>query len=287
MSISAALLLGLVQGISEFLPISSSGHLAVLSAFLNVEDTPILFDIFLHLATLLAVIIVFRKKIGSLFLSLFKFLKGMAAKSASDASGKFHERFACLDSETQGDMRLILALIVATAGTGVVGLLIRDFAVSLSPGVISLLFVATGVLLILSGKVKQENASEEVSARQAIAVGLAQGVGVLPGLSRSGVTISVALFAGVRRSSAGEFSFLLSIPAILAAFLLELKDAEILAGSVSAAALAAGMLTAFVSGLVSMKLLLRLINRGKLGWFACYLIPAGIGFAAYFFSELF
>lgn len=285
MSISAALLLGLVQGISEFLPISSSGHLAIISEFLEVEDTPILFDIFLHTATLLAVLIVFRKKIASLFVSLFKFAKGMAAKPAAAESGKLPARFASLDSETQGDMRLILALIVATAGTGAVGLLIRDIAASLAPAAISFLFVATGVLLILSGKVKQENASEEVSARQALVVGLAQGVGVLPGLSRSGVTISAALFSGVRRSSVGEFSFLLSIPAIIAAFLLELKDAGALAESVPAAALAAGMLAAFVSGLVSMKLLLRLINSGKLGWFACYLIPAGIGFAAYFFLE--
>ena len=279
MSILAALLLGLVQGVSEFLPISSSGHLAVLSAFLDVEDTPILFDIFLHIATLLAVIIVFRKKVARLFASFLRFLKGMAGKS------KWAARFAALDGDTQADMRLILALVVATAATGAVGLLIEDVAESLPPAIVSLLFVATGVLLIFSGRARQGGATETVSARQALVVGLAQGVGVLPGLSRSGVTISAALFAGVRRSSAGEFSFLLSIPAILAAFLLELKDAEALAGSVSAPALAAGMVAAFVSGLVSMKLLLRLINGGKLGWFACYLIPAGICLSVYFFTR--
>ena len=284
MSVPVALLLGLVQGVSEFLPISSSGHLAVLSAFLDVEDTPILFDIFLHMATLLAVLIVFRKKIAALFASLFRFIKGMANKPAG-GQGKLSGRFAALDGETQADMRLILALIVATAGTGVIGLLIKDVAETLPPGVVSLLFVATGVLLILSGRVKQDKATESVSARQAIVVGIAQGVGVLPGLSRSGVTISAALFSGARRSTAGEFSFLLSIPAILASFLLEVKDAEILAGGVPPAALAAGMLVAFVSGLISMKLLLRLINGGKLGWFACYLIPAGLGLAAYFFSR--
>ena len=284
MSIAAALLLGLVQGISEFLPISSSGHLAVLSAFLDVEDTPILFDIFLHIATLFAVLIVFRKKIASLLASLFKFIKGMA-KKGEGGEGKWGERFSSLDEATQADMRLILALIVATAGTGALGLLIKDAAEALPPAVVSLLFVATGVLLILSGRVKQEGATEAVSARQALIVGLAQGFGALPGLSRSGATISAALFAGVRRSAAGEFSFLLSIPAILAAFVLELKDAGALAGTVPAAALAAGMAMAFVSGLISMKLLLRLINGGKLGWFACYLIPAGACFAAYFFTR--
>ena len=279
MSIAAALLLGLVQGVSEFLPISSSGHLAVLSAFLDVEDTPILFDIFLHIATLLAVIVVFRKKIASLFASLLKFAGGMAG------GGKLQMRFSSLEEGTRADMRLVLALLVATAGTGIIGLLIKDAAEALPPAVVSLLFVATGILLILSGRAKQEGASEAVSARQALIVGLAQGVGALPGLSRSGVTISAALFAGVRRSAAGEFSFLLSIPAILAAFALELKDAEALAGSVPAAALMAGMAAAFASGLVSMKLLLRLINGGRLGWFACYLIPAGICLAAYFFSR--
>ena len=283
MSIMAALLLGLVQGISEFLPISSSGHLAVLSAFLDVGDTPILFDIFLHVATLFAVVIVFRKKIARLIASLFKFIKGMAKKGGGQ--DKLRARFSSLESETQADMRLILALIVAAAGTGVIGLLIKDVAEGLPPAAVSLLFVATGLLLILSGRVKQSCATEAVSARQALVVGLAQGVGVLPGLSRSGVTISAALFAGVRRESAGEFSFLLSIPAILAAFVLELKDADALAGSVSAAALVAGMAAAFVSGLVSMKLLLRLIKGGKLGWFACYLIPVGVCLAVYFFAR--
>ena len=278
-SIWTALLLGLVQGVSEFLPISSSGHLAVLSAFLDVEDTPILFDIFLHIATLLAVIIVFRKRIGSLVASLFAFLKAMAGK------GRLSQRYSSLEEGERADMRLVLALVVATAGTGAVGLLLKDVAESLPPAIVSLLFVATGILLILSGRARQGGATESVSARQALVVGLAQGVGALPGLSRSGATISAALFAGVKRSSAGEFSFLLSIPAILAAFALELKDAQALAGSAPAIALVAGMAAAFVSGLVSMKLLLRLINGGKLGWFACYLIPAGLCLAAYFFAR--
>ncbi len=278
MSIPSALLLGLVQGISEFLPISSSGHLAVLSALLNIGETPILFSVFLHMATLFAVLIVFRKRIASLVVSLFRLVKGMLGK-ASNQSGKRQEGLAAIES----DVRLILALVVATALTAIVGFLIKDVAKSLPPVVISLLFVVTGILLILSGRVKEEGASENLNVRQAVAVGLAQGVAVLPGLSRSGTTISAALFAGVKRSSAGEFSFLLSIPAILAAFVLELRDAALLAESVSAAALIAGMLSAFVSGLFSMKLLLRLINRGKLKVFAFYLIPAGLVFAVLIF----
>lgn len=306
MSVLEAFLLGLVQGISEFLPVSSSGHLAVFSELLDLGSVPLLFDVLLHVATLCSVLIVFRKKIGALFLSLFRFLGVLAAKSekhgaavpadpaALDETTEPANRPACsglkgkwesLDDGTRRDMRWILALLIATAATGVLGLLVKDFAEHLKPAWISVLFVVTGILLILSGRMRQDKASEDVGPGQALFIGLAQGVGVLPGLSRSGITISAALFAGVKRSSAGEFSFLLSIPAIAGAFVLELGDAGNLAGSVSFPALAVGMATAFVSGLVSMKLLLRLINRGKLGWFACYLIPAGIAFAVYFLTR--
>ena len=114
------------------------------------------------------------------------------------------------------------------------------------------------------------------SVVQAVIIGAAQGIGVLPGISRSGSTIAAALLTGLNRERAGEYSFLLSIPAILAAFIFELKSADTITGSISGAALAAGMLTAFAVGLFSLLFLLKLIRKGKLGLFAYYLIPAGV-----------
>lgn len=285
MHILEALVLGIVQGISEFLPISSSGHLSIFAEFLDLNDVPILFDILLHVATLCSVLIVFRKKIGELLASLFRFITRRRAAPETpgetrDGSGT--SSIVRTDEKTAADMRTILALIIATAGTGVIGLLLKDAAENLGPFFISCLFIVTGALLILSEKIKRKSPTESVSPAQAVAIGVAQGIGVLPGLSRSGVTISTALLSGVARSQAGEFSFLLSIPAIIAAFIFELKDADTLAGTVPLASLIAGMAAAFVSGLISLKFLLRLINRGKLAWFACYLIPVGIALAVYF-----
>lgn len=286
MNILEALILGIVQGISEFLPVSSSGHLSIFSEFLNLNDVPILFDILLHIATLASVLIVFRKRIGSLFVSLFKFtawhMKRINKKPVETGKGQEEASGNAPDEGTMTDMRMILALIIATAGTGITGFIFKDFAENMRPVFISCLFIATGIILVLSGRMNQDKALETVNLRQALIIGLAQGIGVLPGLSRSGVTISTALFTGVKRTSAGEFSFLLSIPAIIAAFIFELKDADTLSGTVPVLSLITGMMAAFIAGLVSLKLLLRLINRGKLGWFACYLIPAGIILAAYF-----
>ncbi len=264
MTILQAVTLGAIQGLAEFLPISSSGHLALAAYFFGQQDVPLLFDILLHLATLGAVFIVFGRRIGALFGVLGRFIVRKPREDDLD------------------DRQIIASLLVATAMTAVIGFSIKDIAETLSPFYISCALVITGIILFVSGRYRPKKTVAVPGLLQGLVIGAAQGIGVFPGISRSGITISASLFSGVDRKAAGEFSFLLSIPAILAAFILELKDADTLGSSVSVLPLVAGMATAFAVGYFSLKFLLGLINRGKLGWFAFYLVPAGISLAIYF-----
>lgn len=264
MNLLEAVFLGALQGLAEFLPVSSSGHLALAAAFMDLGEVPFLFDILLHVATLAAVCIFFRKKIVSLILVLARFLSRRPREGDEDG------------------MRMIGALLAGTAVTALIGFAIKDVAKNLPPVVISVLLVFTGVLLLVSSRFKMSGRTGSPGVLQGLIVGAAQGLGVLPGISRSGSTIAASLLSGVDRRIAGEFSFLLSIPAILGAFILELKDADTLGNTVPAYVLTAGMLAAFVVGYLSLRFLISLINRGKLGWFATYLIPAGITLAIWF-----
>ncbi|PIE97731.1 MAG: undecaprenyl-diphosphatase UppP [Treponema sp.] len=264
MTILEAILLGFLQGVAEFLPISSSGHLAFVEAFLGRQDVPILFDILLHVATLAAVITVYARKIGQLFCVLWRFI--IQKKRPEDA----------------GDLKFILAIIVATVFTGAIGFLLKDIVRNLHLSIVSCLFIVTGLVLILSEKTKSDKNDPEPNLKQASIIGIAQGLGVFPGISRSGSTIAAAILCGVDRKKAGEFSFILSIPAILAALMLELSSADNLLSSVGILPVIAGFITAFIVGLFSLKFLLRLINKGKLKYFAFYLIPLGAGLFVYF-----
>ena len=258
MTIVQAILLGAIQGVAEFLPISSSGHLAIAEYFLGQTEVPIIFDILLHIATLGAVCIVFYRTIWRLLTVLGRF---MIRKTIED---------------DKADLRLIAALLISTAVTGVLGIIMKDIVQAKNPVFIAVCFMITGIVLFISGRIKPKKTTPVPSILQAAIIGAAQGVGVLPGISRSGSTIAAALLTGLDRERAGEYSFLLSIPAIIAAFIFELKSADTMTGAVGVPALAAGMLTAFVVGLFALIFLLKLINKGKLGLFAYYLIPAGI-----------
>lgn len=258
MSILQALVLGILQGIAEFLPISSSGHLVVVEHLFNLE-LPIIFDVFLHLATLLAVILVFRKKIWSL---LCVFGRWITRKSTQ---------------EDKTGLTMILALLVGTFVTGILGILSSKFLPELPIQFVFCGFFITAFLLLFSAHYKSNKTpTASVSVKQGLFIGLAQGIGTLPGISRSGITISSGLFANVDRETAGEFSFLLSIPAILGAFILEAKDLDKLTSNVDILPLVLGCLAAFTAGIVSLTLLMKLIKKGKLQWFAFYLIPLGI-----------
>lgn len=262
MSIIQAVLLGALQGVAEFLPISSSGHLTLVQHLFGLEDIPLLFDISLHVATLLAVIVVFRKLIADLLRTAVRWL------------------FRKSSEEDTPQLKMILSLIAATAVTGVFGIALKKIIPDLPIQVVFAGFIVTAVLLVTSSRISMKKGAEEeskpITLVQGLIIGAAQGIGVLPGVSRSGITISASLAAGIDRKTAGEFSFLLSIPAILAAFVLELGDLGTMTQSVSIPALLFGCLAAFVVGVFALKFLLALIRKGKLEWFAYYLIPLAV-----------
>lgn len=271
MTIFQGIILGLLQGVAEFLPISSSGHLAVVQRLFDLQDIPLLFDVFLHLATLLAVIIFFWKKIWYLLCVFCRWITRRSKQEDSSAHST------------------IIAFLIGTGVTGVFGILLSDFISDISIKIICCGFIITAFLLLLSAWIEKkyfanktspssEQNSENIYVKpiQGLFIGLAQGFGVFPGISRSGSTIAGALLCGVNRKTAGEFSFLLSIPAILGAFLLEVKDIGQIGSSVGIAPIVAGCVAAFISGFVALFFLMKIICKGKLEWFSLYLIPLGI-----------
>ena len=259
MTLLQSIFLGALQGVAEFLPISSSGHLVVFRNFMDLGDVPILFDILLHAATLLVVVIVFRKTI----LRLLKALLHLITRR--------------LDDEDRVDLRLIVVILVASVFTAALGFFIESLEIAQKPKIVSLLFFVTAAVLLLTRFIRvEESGYKKAGFKTALITGIAQGIAVFPGISRSGMTVSASLFAGIGREKAGEYSFILSIPAILGAIILESRDLELLSGSVAPAVLIAGMAAAFIVGMVSILFLLKLIEKSRLYLFSFYLIPFGI-----------
>jgi len=298
MSIFQSIILGVLQGIAEFLPISSSGHLKVAQELFGLSEVPLLFDVMLHLATLAAVILYFRKKIARLFVILFRWVipnkkEGNASpyasskESATLSAGEpaTPQETDLLTGTDELGRKTILAVIFATVVTGAIGVVTSKLIPEMPIKVTCAGFLFTACLLIFSarwekrkaanGKLNTEN-EKGISIRQSLFIGFMQGVGTLPGVSRSGSTIAGAQLAGVNRAAAGEFSFIVSIPAILGAFVLEAKDLGEVSSQIGALPVFCGCLAAFAWGYLSLSILMKLIRKGKLEWFACYLIPVGV-----------
>lgn len=276
MTVLQGIFLGALQGIAEFLPISSSGHLAIAQNLFGLSETPLLFDIFLHLATLAAVCIYFRKKIWVL---LKCFARWISRRPLVQNTGIEKEDSLCGTDEL--GRRTIIAIILSTVVTGVMGILTSKFIPEMPIKIICIGFLVTSALLIISAVVGKKSVSAAaesmgVSKKQAIFIGFMQGIGTLPGISRSGSTIAGAMLCKVDRKTAGDYSFIIAIPAILGAFLLELKDLVDVSETVGALPLISGCLASFIVGYLSLALLMRAIRNGKFQWFACYLIPAAI-----------
>lgn len=290
MTVIQSVLLGILQGVAEFLPISSSGHLALAQKLFSLEDVPLLYDVMLHLATLLAVVIFFRQKIGRLFSCLFRWILHRQPK-------EFQNSEDILTGSDETGRKTILAIIASTVVTAVIGIFTGKFIPELSIKFTCAGFIVTAALLLFSSwmekKYALKNSSGDfsenpsvskkgISIKQGLFIGLMQGFGTLPGISRSGSTIAGAQLAKVSRIQAGEYSFIVSIPAILGAFVLELKDIDKISSSVGFVQVFAGCLAAFVSGYLALLFLMKLIRKGKLQWFAAYLIPLGIAGLLFF-----
>lgn len=277
MELLKVIFISVIQGIAEFLPISSSGHILLFKRILGL-DFDISFDLTIHFGTLLAVILVYRNDIAEL-------VKGLFCKEIeSKTFGRTLKR-----SEVA---HIYLVFIIATIPAGCAGLLLKDvidscFVIDNSKifFLLALFFIYTALILTLSSRIKKEKTTliDKMSIKQALIVGFFQAIAVLPGVSRSGSTISGGLFCGVDKKDAGRFSFLLSIPLILAAFLLEVKDfisGDLTLAPDKALCYIAGLIVSFAVGYISLKLLLKMIQNGKMGFFSLYLIiPAAVSIA--------
>ena len=272
-----ALILGIVQGLTEFLPVSSSGHLVLAQALLGEDfefrHMAVAFDVALHVGTLLPVLYFYRRD-----------LAGIVIGFTEPPKVSPRALWAWL-TQNEG-RRLALLVFIGTLPTAVIGILLKDVFEGLfhNPKAVSLALAATGVLL-LSTRGRGQDAQpgrERLNVATALAIGLVQGLAITPGVSRSGSTIAVALLLGLSRDQAARFSFLLSIPAILGATLMVAKDGVTIPDG-STGALFVGFLASVTVGYLALVLLVALVRRGGLHNFAIYLFPlAALG---WFFSS--
>ena len=244
MTVIQAVILGIVQGLTEFLPVSSSGHLTIVQNIFGIEENMLAFNVLLHVGTLIPVAIVFWQDI-------FKLIKNPFQKMTA-------------------------LLIVGTLPAVAVALLLGDLLDMLFSGGMFLAFayVITGILLIACDKMPQgHKKDEDITYIDALVVGSIQAIAITPGISRSGSTITGSVARGMSKSTASMFSFLLSIPAILGAVVLQLKDVitgEAVFGNISMAAAVSGFLASMVSGYLAIRFMLKLIKESKLKFFSYY-----------------
>lgn len=250
-----AIILGIVQGITEFLPVSSSGHLQIAKALLDVEiEENLAFDITLHAATVLSTIVVLWSEIRKLFVGLFT-------------------------KEFNDEKSYILKIIISMIPIGIVGFAFKDYIDEMlaSPYIL----VIVGCMLLLTAALlafayyARPRQKEQISYRDAFIIGMAQAVAAMPGLSRSGSTIATGILLGNRKESVAQFSFLMVLAPILGEMLLDLLKGEAAFSSIGIVPLIAGFLSAFIVGCLACKFMIGIVKRGKLIWFAAYCALAG------------
>ena len=266
MTILEAIVLGVLQGITEFLPVSSSGHLVLMQHFLGIKESKVFFEVMLHFGTLGAVIIVYYQLIGSLVQT------GVSTLFQAD----FYRQPRLTIANTP-DLRLIWFLLLGSIPTGLIALLFKDSleAIFGKPMVVAGMLIITGLILQLSrvGQKWQETGTP-LRVWHTPLIGIAQGLAIIPGISRSGSTISISLLLGLSPQVAAQYSFLLSIPAILGAVILKLRDiGEI---TIAPTVIVAGTLTSFIIGYIALRFLLAMLSRGKFSVFSYYCFALGI-----------
>lgn len=250
-----ALILGIIQGLTEFLPVSSSGHLEIAKALLgdtSVAEQSMLTTVVLHGATALATIAVFRKDVAEIFIGLFQFK---------------------WNNETKFSLKIIISMIPAA----LVGLFFEEQMEVLFENQIMLvgfMLLITGGLLLLADKAKTND--KGVSNTNAFIIGVSQAIAILPGISRSGATISASVLLGVDRTKAARFSFLMVVPLILAKMGKDLLSGEVSMADANVFPLTIGFIAAFVTGLLACTWMIKLVQKSKLSYFAYYCFVVGI-----------
>jgi undecaprenyl-diphosphatase len=264
LSVLEALILGVVQGLTEFLPVSSSGHLVLVPEFFNLSQPTLGFDILVHVATLVAVVGYFARDVVKMVLSVV-------------APSRLHRE------DVKLYRRILLWLIIGSIPAAIAGALFSGFFEGLfdSTLAVGIFLVVTSLLLagadFALGRLTREPVKlDAMRVQDAFIIGCFEALAIAPGLSRSGATISAGIFLGFDRPSSARFSFLLSIPAILGAFVFELKDVGGAFAGGSAGAYVVGMLAAAVSGFAAIYLLLRYVREHRLRAFAIYAAVIGV-----------
>ena len=255
MEILHAILLGIIQGLTEFLPVSSSGHLEIMKTILGnkqVASQSLLMTVVLHFATALSTIVIFRNEIIDIF-------KGVLLKKSKE--------------DFQFSIKIILSMIPAT----IIGLVFNDEMESLFNNQISfvgIMLLLTGAILFLADKAKTTN--KKVSFFDAIIIGLSQAIAIIPGISRSGATISTAVLLGVDKEKAAKFSFLMVVPLIIGKILKDLLDGGDLFVQSSVLELSAGFFAAFITGIFACKWMIKIVKNSKLKYFSIYCFVVGL-----------
>ena len=259
MSFLESVILGIVQGLTEFLPISSSGHLVLIQRLLGLGDVDLLFDIFLHLGTLGAVIFFFRKDLFNIILNINKIF----------------------NIRTNPEARILFLIIIASIPTAFIGFFFKGYFEKIfdNIGLVACFLFVTGLLLFTSerfiGTIKGKDILG-MKISDSLIIGFMQGLAIAPGISRSGATISAGIFRGIDRELTARFSFLLSIPAVLGAFLFKIKDYKQMLVTVDIIPLVSGTVLAFVSGYFALKILFKVLRTHRLDIFAYYCWMVGL-----------
>jgi len=260
-----ALLIGVIQGLTEFLPVSSSGHLVLAQHYLGIDEPGVIFEVAVHFGTLVSVIIVFWRDIVDILKAFLTLFKG---------------RRRYMPCEEQQAMRLAILIVVGSVPTAIIGFGFEDFFESLFSSVLFVggALLVTGALLWLTERVRRGSRNiNQMGVLDALIIGTMQGLAIMPGISRSGSTICTSLLLGLNRETATRYSFLLSIPAVFGASLFKLKDMlEMVGQGFPWVMLVTATLAAVVAGIVAILLVVQLLKRGKLDLFAYYCWAVGL-----------
>lgn len=289
MTFMKAIIMGIIQGVAEFLPVSSSGHLAIFKHILNLDlESGLLFDVLLHIGTLLAVFVAFRSDIWKLIIEGFGIIGDFILNFyyvtfGRGVKGEDGERRGWKPILRTPYRRFVMMIVVSTIPTGVLGILLQDVIEAASATVVvpGIFLVITAILLLVAENYRPKNAGRvkerNVKYAHALIVGTAQGIATMPGLSRSGTTITACLLCGFDKNFAVRYSFIMSIPAILGALVLELADL----GSQTIPTnelmyYLAGTVVSAVVGYICIKTMLVVVRQKKFRYFAYYCFMVGL-----------
>lgn len=293
MSLLQAIVMGIIQGLTEFLPVSSSGHLALYQILFDADtETGMLFDVLLHVGTLIAICVAYYKEIGRMivegccivgdaFINAVTFFKNLAQEEKEPYRRIVNNSYR----------KFVMLVIVSTIPTGIIGFIGKDVvekasALLIVPGIC---LIVTAALLFLSDRLSDgAKLPKGATYTNAFSIGIAQGIATLPGLSRSGTTVTACLLCGFNRNFAVKYSFIMSIPAVLGALALELSDfSGVQVTSIEILYYVVGMLIAAVVGYICIRTMLVIVRKKKFTYFAVYCLLVGIvSICAFFYTAV-